>query len=353
MRRILLLDLSSSFGGGDVRVIDTAVHLAGRFDMHVAVLAGSRTHLRLAAEPCVTVWPFARSRRDPRLARDLARLIRLLRPDVVDTHNPQSILWGLGAAAAENVPARIATVHSRFDTDGWRHALQVHLSRYIDFVGTGAVAVQHEVAAHLRRHGYRRHPLHVIENGIVTPPIQASMPAEPFTIATVGRLVPVKNHAVLLQAMARLREVCPMDALIVGDGPLRGRLERLAADLGLAQRVRFLGFRSDVAEIVSRSTVFCLPSASEALPYAALEAASLGVPVIASAVGGLVELFEHRRSALLVPPDDPAALAGALAWAAHNGEDLRALGARAAQHIRARYSMDAMLARTAELYDAA
>lgn len=352
-RRVLLLDLSASFGGGDVRVIDTAVHLAGRFDMHVAVLAGSRTHQRLAGEPSVTVWPFARRRRDPRLARDLAHLMRRLTPDVVDAHNAQSVLWGLPAAARENVPTRLATVHSRFDTDGWRYKLHVHLSRFIDLVGTGAVAVQQDVAAHLRRHGYRRHPLHVIENGIPLPAALAPVPHGGFTVATVGRLVPVKSHAVLLRALARLRDTVPMRALIVGDGPLRGSLEDMAGELGLAECVQFLGFRSDVPAILSQCTAFCLPSASEALPYAALEAAALGVPVIASAVGGLVELFEDRRSALLLPPGDPAALASALAWGARNGDALRAIGTAAAQQVRARYSLDAMLHRTAEIYDAA
>ena len=358
MKRILLVDLSQRFGGADIRVIDVARRLGNRFDLHAAVLGSGALALRLA-ETGVTIWPMTRSRRDPRMMLDLARLLRRLAPDVVDAHNPQSQLWGLAAARAVGISRRIATVHSvleRSETQGLRPLVYPYFYRLLEHVASEGVAVCESVGRHMRERGFTHRPLHVIANGIAAPTEQCRQPLgrdDPgrFRIAVVGRLVPVKGHAYLLRALSRLTGRVPgLECLIIGEGPQRDTLEQEARGLGLQDVVRFLGHRGDVLSLVADCDVLCMPSLTEGLPYAALEAATLSVPIVASAVGGLAEELSHAQTARLVAPADPDALAAELAWCAENREEARQLGAAAARMVELRFSMHEMIERTAVLY---
>jgi glycosyltransferase involved in cell wall biosynthesis len=133
-------------------------------------------------------------------------------------------------------------------------------------------------------------------------------------LLVVAALVQRKGVDLLLSALARLADEGLRPALwIAGQGPARPALERQARELGLEGRVRFLGQRSDVADLLSACDVFILPSRHEGLGVAALEAMAAGRPIVATRVGGLAEAVVHERTGLLVPPEDPAALAAALA----------------------------------------
>ena len=133
-------------------------------------------------------------------------------------------------------------------------------------------------------------------------------------IGTVGRLVPVKDQATLLAAFAAVREAFPgVTLVLVGDGPERSALECQAHALGIRPHVRFLGERTDVAELVHLFDVFVLSSVSEGMPLTVLEAMAAGRPVVATNVGGLPEVVEHGATGLLVPAGDPRAMAEAIA----------------------------------------
>jgi glycosyltransferase involved in cell wall biosynthesis len=143
---------------------------------------------------------------------------------------------------------------------------------------------------------------------------EAGLGPDAHLLLAVAALVPRKGVDVLLAALARLAgEGLRPELWIAGQGPARAGLERQARELGLSERVRFLGERDDVADLLAACDVFILPSRREGLGVAALEAMAAGRPVVATRVGGLAEAVVHERTGLLVPPEDPAGLAQALA----------------------------------------
>jgi glycosyltransferase involved in cell wall biosynthesis len=160
-----------------------------------------------------------------------------------------------------------------------------------------------------------------------------------------------KGLDVLLDALARLPETTPRAQLwIAGDGPERAALERRAEDLGLADRVRFLGPRSDAADLLAACDLFVLPSRLEGLGVAALEAMAAARPVVASRVGGLAEAVVEGRTGLLVPPDDPAALCAALGRVLED-EALRArLGAAGPGRVAEGFLAEQMVSAYESLY---
>lgn len=129
------------------------------------------------------------------------------------------------------------------------------------------------------------------------------------TIGSVGNLRDEKGHATLIEAFADVRSSHEARLLLVGDGPLRSALEQQATDLGVRDDVEFTGAVADVWPYLEQMDIFVLPSKHEALGIAALEAMAAGVPVVASDVGGIPEIVENDRTGLLVPPQDPRALA--------------------------------------------
>lgn len=163
----------------------------------------------------------------------------------------------------------------------------------------------------------------VIRNGIEIPEIPPSAPRGAMrtgrgadraaVVGFLGRLAPVKGCAVLLEAMPAVLRQRDCELMVAGDGPLRRELEARAEALGIADRVRFLGYLTDVDGFLSQIDVLVMPSFSEGLPMSLLEAASRGVPILATSVGGIPEVVAHNVNGILVPPGDPTALSHALA----------------------------------------
>jgi glycosyltransferase involved in cell wall biosynthesis len=171
------------------------------------------------------------------------------------------------------------------------------------------------------------------------------------TVVTVANLRPEKSHETLIAAAASLADSHPeLRYQIVGDGPRRGELEALAVARGVADRVQFLGHREDVPAILAAADAFVLPSRSEAFPNGAIEAMAAGLPVIASAVGGLVDLIDHGRTGLLTAPGDSASLASALQYLIDDRERAMAIGRAARAEVQRRYSFDRMIAAFEDLY---
>lgn len=171
-------------------------------------------------------------------------------------------------------------------------------------------------------------------------------------IGTAGRLVPIKGLTYLVRALASLRDEVPDIRLeIAGSGPEREPLEKEVHSLRLTDHVTFLGWQRDLEAVMPRWDVFVLPSLEEGFGMAALEAMAAGLPVVATAVGGVPELVEDGRTGWLVPPADSDALAGRLRTLLLHPELRRALGAAGRTRARQHFSMDQMVARIAEIYD--
>lgn len=169
-------------------------------------------------------------------------------------------------------------------------------------------------------------------------------------IASVTRLAPQKEVDVLLRAVALLPDV---ELVIVGDGPLEDDLREVARELDIEERVRFTGFRSDATDFTASADVFCLSSRWEAVALAAQEAVLLGVPVVATAVGGLPELISDRLSGRLVQPGDPVALADALNEVLTSHEIATTYASAALTHVRGALSPANLITRLAQVYEEA
>jgi glycosyltransferase involved in cell wall biosynthesis len=171
------------------------------------------------------------------------------------------------------------------------------------------------------------------------------------TIITVANLRPEKSHETLIAAAAMLVRGFPhLRFLIVGDGPRRAELEGLTRARGLDAHVEFLGHREDVAALLQQADVFVLPSRSEAFPNGAIEAMAAGLPVVACAVGGLLELIENDRTGVLVPPTDPDRLMAAISRLIRQPARAAAIGSAAREEVRRRYTFERMVATFEDLY---
>ena len=174
----------------------------------------------------------------------------------------------------------------------------------------------------------------------------------PLVVGTVGRLAAVKDQATLIRAFARLpQSPRPWRLVLVGDGPQRGALEQLAAELGVEERCWFAGDRDDIPELLRLFDLFVLPSLGEGISNTILEAMATGLPVVATRVGGNPELVVEGRTGRLVPVSDPEALAAALAELGADGDRRRAMGEAALERVRSRFHWDRTVAAYLEVYD--
>ena len=272
--------------------------------------------------PGVPVFELRRRQgNDPKLVLDLYRLFRRERPDIVHTHAWGTLIEGLVAARLARVPFVIHGEHGTLQLRGY----QARIQKWAWSRATQVLSVSRKLTERMAEMtGFDARRIHTIQNGVdfsrfspaLREPARAALGIAPgaLAIGTAGRLVPVKDHANLINALALLRDRgLPFQGVIAGEGPLRGALEEQIARLGLGDRVRLLGQRSDIERIFAALDVFVLCSRSEGMSNTILEAMASGTPVVATRVGGAEELVEDGRTGLLVPREDTPALAGALA----------------------------------------
>jgi len=170
-------------------------------------------------------------------------------------------------------------------------------------------------------------------------------------VLCAGRLRPEKGQDFLIRAGPALREAVPgVKIWLAGDGSQRRAYEALANELGVSDTIRFLGFRSDVSDLMAAADVAAVPSRSEGLGTAALEALAAGLPVVASDVGGLPDSVLPGRTGELVPVNDPGALADALAGLLHDPERRADLGRRGRRLIEEQFTESALARRTLDFY---
>jgi len=201
----------------------------------------------------------------------------------------------------------------------------------------------------------------VIPNGIRQPnqvirpseDVQSELgvPVDGGCVACVARLEPEKDVHTLLRAMAEVISKAPeARCLVVGDGSEAVRLKHFASDLGVSANVVFTGYRQDVSSIVSAADVFVLPSLAEPFGLVLVEAMALGKPVIATRVGGPLEIVEDGVTGLLVPPADPAAMAEAIRALLADPERRRAMGEAGRARFEAQFTAERMARETVEVY---
>ncbi|MEO7296292.1 MAG: glycosyltransferase [Candidatus Limnocylindria bacterium] len=313
-----------------------------------------------------------------RLYRDLARVVDEHRSEVVQTHLMRSLdFLALALHRRPSRPSVIWTFHNaRLDLradqlPGRRWLLRPKRAGYRSLYrrasrAAGAlVAVSEDVArsvdAELRPAAGR---LVTIPNGVEieryavevdrTVRREIGVPdASPLFIC-VAKMLEQKGHRYLVDALAAVdgHGGRPMHVALLGDGPLRDQIEAGARAAGVADRLHFLGTRSDVPRLLMAADAFVLPSLWEGLPMALLEAMAAGLPVIATSVSGTRQVVEDGRTGMLVAPEDSAALAIAMGRLAAEPELRARLGAAGRDHVRAEFSVDVQAQRHMDLYRA-
>jgi glycosyltransferase involved in cell wall biosynthesis len=303
---------------------------------------------------------------DMHRAGDLAVLIRRLGPDLVHTHLTYANILGTLAARLAGLPC-VASIHN-VDSNQLKFATP---KRWLEGLVLRRWATRVAIVAEGARAGVARNfgvlPDHLlalpnaIDPGTVSLPacfdraqMRQALGAGPgeSLLCSVGRLDPSKGHAYFLRALAQLDPGHPFRAVLVGDGPQRHRLQRIAEKLGLADRVQLLGVRRDVAEIVAASDVFVLASLNEGLSQAMLEAMALGTPVVATDVGGTADAVVPGRTGWLVPAGDATVLATAIAQALDDRRQATTRATAARELIQEEFSWASHLARLEDLYRA-
>jgi glycosyltransferase involved in cell wall biosynthesis len=318
--RLLLAVTLAEAGGAQSYVCKLLPSLVERFDVTVA--AHGPGPVRHAAEAAgVPFVPLRYVRRPLHPLRDALGLIELVwlfrrvRPDIVHLNSSKMGFLGRLAASLTGVPVRVVTAHGW--AFGWYSGIASRMFRLADRLmeplTTCVITVSHQqAAAGLRAGTCRVGRTVVIPNAVeIGPASRRSTSGGPVRLVSVGRLSPPKDFVTLERALA-LVPSGSVRARLVGDGRERPALEAEAARLGLDGEVEFLGERRDVTALLADADLFVLSSHSEGMPMSVLEAMAAGLPVVASAVGGVPEVVVSGDTGLLVPPGDPATLAAAL-----------------------------------------
>jgi len=355
------------FGGLETLLVDCINHMPPERYRHAVVcLTGYTAFADKITRPGVELYALDKQ---PGLGLGihvkLFKLLRQLRPAVLHTYNFACAEYAAPAWLA-GVPVRVHAEHGRDASDPQglnrkhnflRRALVPFIDRY--------VPVSHDLARWLTNVvGIPAAKSELIMNGVDTERFAPGLAAaatpwtgqDVFVIGTVGRLQDVKDQASLLAAFALLVTNAPagrarLRLAVVGDGPLRDKLAQQARDLGVADLVWFPGARNDIPELMRSFDLFALSSIAEGTPVTLLEAMACGLPVVATAVGGIPEVVQDGVNGALVPASDAQALANALAVYAADPARVGAHGAAARLNIERHYSVAAMVGAYTALYD--
>jgi glycosyltransferase involved in cell wall biosynthesis len=356
--RLLILVTLAERGGVVSYLSGLIPGLVGEFDVTVAAYGPGPLGERMRAAGAEYV-ELRHVRRpispltDARGLLELIALCRQLRPHVLHANSTKAGLLGRLAAWLTRVPVRI------FSSHGWAFAThpgatsRVYLwcDRIMRPLTTTTICVsQSELARGLRARTCTARRTVVIPNGISLEVPRARVGDEdgPARIVTVGRMAAPKDFVTVVRALARL----PADsyrAQFVGDGPDRAEIQR-EIERHDSLSITLAGERGDVPARLAESDVFVLSSHSEAMPMVVLEAMAAGLPVVASAVGGVPELIVDGDSGVLFAPGDVDALAAALEQLAADGRLRQRLGGSARARAEQRHSLDEMRRQYAELY---
>lgn len=286
---------------------------------------------------------------DPSLIGRVRALVHDVDPDIVETHHVKSHLL----AALAGVPRdRWIALHHGYTTTDLKVRAANALDRWTLRKPSLVVTPCEAFARHLRSRGLANDRVAVVHNAVNKAPEHPVLTRrlrdewgaarEGHVVLSSGRLSREKAQAVLIAALAQPPLVGRNDVtvVLVGNGPERPRLERLASHLGVAGRVRFLGYQPDPWPFIHAADVVALPSDTEGSPNALLEAMAAGKPVVATRVGGVPEIVDDNHTGVLIPPRDPKALASALADVIESPAAAAALGWRAQQAVRERFSVE-------------
>jgi glycosyltransferase involved in cell wall biosynthesis len=354
-------------GGAAIHVVNLCAGLnPARFEQLLVVgsenpAEGSMLDYALArgVQPYVIaemVTTFSLTPRDVKALAKLYFLMRRERPHIVCTETAKAGFLGRLAGRLAGVPVIVHTFHGHV-LHGYygpvKNWLMRRMERSLAKLTDQLVTVSEQVKRDLV--GYRvaaEEKIAVIPLGIDLEPFLRShahkgvfrrelgLSGGGKLVGIVGRLFPIKNHRLFLQAAALVAaQQATVRFVIVGDGVLRGAMEQEAREMGIADRVLFTGWRHDLPAIYADLDILVVSSDNEGTPVSAIEAMAAGCPVVATRVGGLPDLIDDRNTGRLVPPRNESALAGAILDLLSSPDTARELGINAKKAVDKRFAV--------------
>jgi len=362
--RVLMLTVGFGVGGAEQLILATAPRLSeAGFEVTVAALKGSgpiARELEACGVRCVTFG--GRGRGDVRV---LTRLLRFLRAEPVSILHSHLFPANLAARLAGRAAGVPIVITSHHDTHVWGRPHHRFLERLTAGLSDRVVACSDAVRRYVVEcYGLPPGKVVTLRNAIVVPALRhdeaararlrvglGAGPADRL-IGTLGRLEePKKGLSVFLRAASLVLRQCPEARFaLVGEGPARRGLERLAAREGVAERTVFAGERRDVIDLLSAFDLFVQPSRWEGFGLTVLEAMAAGRAVVASSVGGIPEIVRDGRDGLLVPPGDALRLADGILRTLGDPDLAARLGRSGRERVEASFGIDGLVRDTAALY---
>lgn len=361
MLKVLQLIPTLDRSGAEKQMVMLAAGLPrDRFRVEAAALTRSgplEADLAAAGVPTTTIGK--RLKVDPFALRRLTRFLKAGRFDVVQTWIFAANAYGRVAARRAGVPV---VVTAEMAVDLWKGPIERFVDRRLATCCDKLVGNSRAVVDFYAGLGVPADRLEMIHSGVADDPppavdpaavrVEIGFPRDAKLALFVGRLAPQKRVADLLKVLDLLQHVQPdLRTAIVGDGPLRGSLEKLARQLELTDRVRFLGHRDDVPRLMAAADVVALPSEYEGLPNVVLEAMIQAKPVVATAAPGTTEVVVDGVTGVLAPVGSLPLLARGLRDLIRDPRRAAALGAAGRERALAEFRADAMVARFADLYE--
>jgi glycosyltransferase involved in cell wall biosynthesis len=360
--RLLLVVDSLEVGGAERHVADlaAALHRKGHeVEVACSVAGGLAQRLQEAGVPFRPLTERLVKRRvSPAYARGVGRLLKEKSFDLVHAHIYASAV-AAAIATRKTGPRLVITEHTEASWQTWRTR---RVSRWAHGRSSHTIAVSTPIRRRLiEKDRVPPDRVSLIPNAVIPAPddppnLSGTLPdgwlEEPL-VGVVARLQPEKGVATFLKAAALVSKASPgARFLVVGDGPLREELRDLVGRLGVEDRVRFLGYRTEARALIRLLDVLVVPSLTEGSPLIVLEAMAAGVPVVASAVGGVPDQARHGEEGLLVPPGDPEALAGAMDELLRDPRRARRLGAAGRRRTENGFSHETLVRRIEGVYRA-
>ncbi len=289
----------------------------------------------------------------PTGSRNLYRLFNEIQPDVVHIHNPTPTIYAAPAARMAGVPSILSTRHSLASAP---HNVAAEIkyafaAQFCDWI----VGICDATAENIRKmHSVPARKIVRVYNGAMPlrrTPKDQRLAKSGFTYVFVGRLQPIKNLSLMLNAFKLAMASAPNLRLwIVGDGTEREMLEKLAVTLDIKEQVTFWGQQLDVAPFFSSADAFIMSSRSEGLPVSLLQAFSLGLPAIVTRVGGMAEVVQRSEAGIVVPAGNPTEMATAILKLAENSENRLRFSKNAEAAFNRDFDVQIMLANYMDLY---
>jgi glycosyltransferase involved in cell wall biosynthesis len=305
---------------------------------------------------------------DIRAFISIYRLIRLIRPHIVHTHTSKAGFLGRLAAYLAGVSIIIHTPHGHVFHSYYGWVLTntfIFAEKISSFVTNKIVAlIKREKEEHLEAGIASPEKFAIIHSGVMLDDLvnksidakarkkELGIPQGYNVVGTIGRLVPIKGYKYLISAAKKIVEKIDKTAfVIVGDGYLKLELEKHAEALGIRKNIIFTGWRADSSDVLCLFDIFVLPSLNEGMGRVIIEAMALGKPVVASSVGGIIDLVRNGENGILVPPRDSDALGKALLQLIRNRELAEELGKNGKAMVYPKFDISVMLKKIDGLYE--